>query len=66
MKATYFYPFLLWIVPNVLLFYFLWTPEVFNGYPDNERNAIIGLCMNWFFALVAYTGGVNWAATDSE
>jgi hypothetical protein len=66
MKFKYWVPFILFIIPTIIITYFMWEPEVWQPYPKKETIAIIGMCVMWFFVGVTYFSGIRTVIKDMK
>ncbi len=66
MKFKYWVPFILFIVPTVIITYFMWESKVWQPYPKEETIAIIGMCVMWFFVGVTYFSGIRLVIKDMK
>lgn len=66
MKFKYWIPFLLFIIPTPVITYIRWFSHVWEPFPGEEMEAIIGLCVMWFFVGVTYFSGIYSVLKDQK
>jgi hypothetical protein len=59
MKIKYWIPFFLFIIPTPIITYFMWPAHIWNGFPKERMESLIGLCVMWFFVGVTYYSGIR-------
>ena len=65
MKFNYFTPLILFLVPTVIITYFMW-PSCLKDHPRESMEGAVGMCVMWFFMALNYFLGVRMAVKDKQ
>ena len=66
MKLRYWIHFILFIVPTLIITYFMWPTHVFDPYPAEETRSIIGMFVMWFFMGLTFFNGIRAVLKDQK
>lgn len=66
MKIKYLIPFFLFIIPTLIITYFMWPVHVWDNFPKERMESLIGLCVMWFFMGFTYYSGIRTVLKDKE
>jgi len=63
MKIKYFVPLILFLVPTMIITYFVWPPCL-KACPGESMEGAAGMCVMWFFMALNYFLAVRMAVRD--
>lgn len=65
MKIKHFIPLIMFLVPTWIITYFRW-PAVFQAFPDQGRESLIGMIIMWGFMAFNYYLGIRSVIKERE
>lgn len=66
MKIQYWIPFFLFIIPTPIITFYMWPGHVWEQFPDERMESIVGLGVMWFFVGLTYYNGLRSVLKDHQ